>query len=81
MSKSIASVVHQDGQRVKLDDYLHKNTHLIVGTLASERYPDEWDAEAKVVRPEEPEEDDAEDWEDEATEDLPEEAGDPQDRA
>jgi hypothetical protein len=47
MAKSIAFVVHTDGARVKLDDYIYRNTHLIVGALASERYPEEWDAEAK----------------------------------
>ena len=49
MAKSVAWVVHADGRRLKLDDYLHRNVHLIVGALASERYPDEWDAEAKRV--------------------------------
>ena len=49
MRKSIAHVVHTNGTRVKLDDYIYKNTHLIVGALASARYPEEWDAEAKVV--------------------------------
>ncbi|MCP3903993.1 MAG: hypothetical protein GY715_10200 [Planctomycetes bacterium] len=47
MAKSVAWVVHTDGRRLKLDDYLHRNVHLIVGALASERYPREWDAEAK----------------------------------
>jgi hypothetical protein len=49
MAKSVAWVVHTDGRRMKLDDYVHKDVHLIVGALASQRYPDEWDAEAKRV--------------------------------
>lgn len=50
MAKSIAHVEAADGTRVKLDDYVHRNTHLIVGALASERYPDEWDPEARLVK-------------------------------
>ena len=41
--------MHVDGRRVKLDDYIYRDTHLIVGKLASERYPTEWDEEAKRV--------------------------------
>lgn len=52
MSKSIAQVVHADGQRVTLDDYKHKNLHLIVGAIASRLHPDQWTAEAKVVKKE-----------------------------
>lgn len=51
MSKSIAEVVHTDGRRAVLDDYKHKNLHLIVGAIASRLYPEKWTAEAKVVKP------------------------------
>ena len=50
MAKSIAWVVHVDGARVKLDDYLFTNTHLIVGAFASEKYPEQWDIEAKQIK-------------------------------
>jgi hypothetical protein len=50
MRKSIATVVHRDGRRVVLDDYKQKRTHLIVGAIASEKYPDQWTAEAKPVK-------------------------------
>lgn len=50
MKKSIAYVEHVDGTRVKLDDYKFKNTHLIVGALASKFYPDQWTAEARMVK-------------------------------
>ena len=50
MRKSIATVVHRDGRRVALDDYKQKNTHLIVGSIASEKYPDQWTSEAKPVK-------------------------------
>jgi hypothetical protein len=50
MAKSIATVVHADGRRLKLDAYLHKNLHLIVGAIASRLYPDKWDAEARVAK-------------------------------
>jgi hypothetical protein len=51
MAKSVAYVVSRGDERVKLDDYIHKNTHLIVGALASDMYPDQWDAEAKPRKP------------------------------
>jgi hypothetical protein len=47
MAKSVASVVHRDGTRVRLDDYVHRNTHLIVGAIASRMYPDAWTEEAR----------------------------------
>lgn len=53
MAKSIAWVVHADGKRLKLDAYVHKNLELIIGTLASKKYPDQWDGEAKRVKTEE----------------------------
>ncbi len=51
MAKSIAHVEVEGGERVKLDDYVYRNTHLIVGALASERYPEEWDAQARQQKP------------------------------
>jgi hypothetical protein len=66
MAKSIAFVVHTDGTRIKLDDYIFRNTHLIVGALACERYPEQWDERAKPVRKEEPAE---EEWDEEGLED------------
>jgi hypothetical protein len=50
MAKSVAEVVHTDGARVKLDDYIYRHMHEIVGAIASERHPEEWDAEAKPQR-------------------------------
>ena len=51
MSKSIAEIVHEDGTRLKIDDYVHRDAHLIVGAIASEKHPDEWDEEGKKVKP------------------------------
>lgn len=48
MAKSVAWVVHRGGARIKLDDYVHKNTHLIVGAIASRMYPDQWEADGRV---------------------------------
>ena len=50
MRKSVATVVQRDGRRVELDDYKQKNTHMIVGAIASEKYPDQWTTEAKPIR-------------------------------
>jgi hypothetical protein len=50
MAKSIAWAVHADGRRLKLDAYLHKDLHLIIGAIAHRFYPDEWDTEAKLVK-------------------------------
>jgi hypothetical protein len=47
MSKSVATIVHRDGSRAKLDDYVHRNTHLIVGAVASRLHPDVWTVEAR----------------------------------
>jgi hypothetical protein len=46
MSKSVAFVVLRDGRRVKLDDHIHRNTHLIVGEMAHRAHPEAWDREA-----------------------------------
>jgi hypothetical protein len=51
MARSIAHVVHEDGQRIKLDDYIYRGTHRIVGAIASRFEPDQWTAEAKLIRP------------------------------
>ena len=50
MAKSIAHVVHADGRRLKLDAYLHRDLHLIVGAIASRLYPDQWDSQGKMVK-------------------------------
>jgi len=42
---------------VKLDDYKHRNLHLIIGGIASRLYPEAWDAEAKQLKADEPESD------------------------
>jgi hypothetical protein len=70
MAKSVATVVHTDGRRVKLDDYVHRDVHLIVGAIASGKYPDQWDEQAKA-QPEEDAEIEAEEGET-----APEGAGD-----
>ncbi|MDP6890429.1 MAG: hypothetical protein QF471_03795 [Phycisphaerales bacterium] len=50
MSKSKAWVVHTDGHRVLMDDYIFKGVYRIVGEIASARYPAEWTDEAKRVK-------------------------------
>ena len=50
MAKSIAHVVDTQGTRVKLDDYKHRNLHLIIGGSASRLDPNAWDAEARQVK-------------------------------
>jgi hypothetical protein len=47
MSKSVATVVAKDGTRVTLDDYKYKNSHLIIGGIASRLYPNDWDTEGR----------------------------------
>lgn len=47
MSKSLATVVLTDGRKIVLDDYKHRDMHLIVGAIASERYPEKWSPEAR----------------------------------
>lgn len=59
MAKSIAYVVDKQGTRVKLDDYKHRNLHLIIGGIASRLYPEAWDAEAKQLKADEPDGDEA----------------------
>jgi hypothetical protein len=50
MRTSKAWIVHTDGHRVMLDDYVFKGTHRIVGAIASEWYPEQWTDEAKKVK-------------------------------
>jgi hypothetical protein len=50
MAKSVAWAVHRDGRRAKLDDYLYKDLHLIVGALAHRFHPDQWEENAKQVK-------------------------------
>ncbi len=76
LAKSIAFVIHKDGQQVKLDDYVYKNLYLIVGAIAHRFYPDEWTEEAKRVGSEEEEPEplpDEEDYEEEFTDEEQEE--------
>lgn len=54
MAKSIAYPVHADGRRLKLDAYIYKNLHLIVGAIASRFYPELWDPEARKVKSNQP---------------------------
>ena len=50
MRTSKAWLVHVDGRRVLLDDYVFKGVHRIVGVLASQRHPDTWTDEARPVK-------------------------------
>ncbi len=52
MAKSIAWVVHNDGSRIKLDDYKFRDLNLIIGAIASRLHPDDWDDEARPVKAE-----------------------------
>jgi hypothetical protein len=54
MAKSIAWLVKTDSTRLKLDAYLHKDLHLIIGAIANRMHPDDWDAEAKPIKKLEP---------------------------
>jgi len=47
MAKSIAWAAHNDGRRVKLDDYKFRGLNRIVGGIASRLYPDDWDQDAR----------------------------------
>jgi hypothetical protein len=47
MSKSLAWVEHRDGRRVKLDDHIHRGTHLIVGSIAHRFHPEQWRPDAR----------------------------------
>ena len=47
MSKSIATIKVRGGRTVVLDDYKFRNSHLIVGAIASRIYPDAWTSDAR----------------------------------
>ena len=51
MKKSVAHVVHAKGQRAKLDDYQYRDMFRIVGAIAARLHPDEWDTNAKPLKP------------------------------
>ena len=53
MAKSTAELVLTDGERVKLDAYIFKNLHLIIGSIAHQLHPEAWTEEAKQVKAEE----------------------------
>jgi len=50
MAKSTATVQHADGKTLLLDDYKHKDMHLIVGALASRFAPEDWTPDAKPIK-------------------------------
>ena len=50
MRASKAWVVHSDGHRVLLDDYVFKGIFRIVGEIAANRYPQQWTDEARKVK-------------------------------
>ena len=52
MAKSTAQLVLVDGRRIKLDAYIFKNLHLIIGSLAHQMHPTAWTEEAKQVKDE-----------------------------
>jgi hypothetical protein len=52
MRKSVAWVVRGDSSvRLKLDAYHHRHLEKIVGALASRFHPEQWDQEARPVKP------------------------------
>ncbi len=44
-----AIVAVDGGVKIVLDDYIFKNMHLIIGSIAHRMYPDEWTLEAKRI--------------------------------
>ena len=50
LKKSQAWVIHRDGHRVLLDDYIYHDMHRIIGTIAEARYPEAWTDQAKPVK-------------------------------
>ena len=36
--------------RLMLDDYKHRDLHLIIGAIASRLYPQDWDDQAEIVK-------------------------------
>ena len=59
MAKSKAWIVHVDGTRVLLDDYVYKGLWKIVGALAASQDPATWTADAKLVKAADKETEDA----------------------
>lgn len=51
MSKSVAVVIHADGRRLKLDDYVHAGVDKIVGRLAARLHPGRWTEDARRIDP------------------------------
>jgi len=51
MEKSIATVVHVDGTRVKLDAYKYRDLHLIIGEIAHRFEPTRWHRDGRMVKP------------------------------
>jgi hypothetical protein len=54
MKKSKAWVVHADGHRVMLDDYVFKGSFRIIGAIASARNPAQWTDQAKLIKKSDP---------------------------
>jgi hypothetical protein len=50
MEKSVAEVVHADGTRVKLDDYFHRDLHLVIGGIAHRLHPEQWNEDGTKVK-------------------------------
>ncbi|MCH2148986.1 MAG: hypothetical protein MK095_06080 [Phycisphaerales bacterium] len=50
MAKSTAELVTVDGRRIKLDAFIFKNLHLIIGSVANRLHPDAWTSEGKPVK-------------------------------
>ncbi|MAB84020.1 MAG: hypothetical protein CMJ24_11405 [Phycisphaerae bacterium] len=59
MSKSTAIVEHVDGRHAKLDAYIYKDLHLIIGAIAHRLHPDQWEVDGRKVKPAATEETDA----------------------
>jgi hypothetical protein len=54
MKTSKAWVIHTDGHRVMLDDYVFKGSFRIIGAIASERQPEQWTDQAKLIKKSDP---------------------------
>ena len=58
MAKSTAFVEHIDGTRIKLDAYIYKDLHLIIGSIAHRLHPDQWEEDGRKVKSDASEQDD-----------------------
>ena len=47
--KSVAKIVHTDGRKVTVDDYVHQDADQIIGAIAHRLRPKEWTDHAKAV--------------------------------